>query len=59
VAAVGCLEDAVDVLKMVKEARLEGRAILYPHVRRLPLRPVEHWCGEDEKRFLSENLRPG
>jgi threonine dehydrogenase-like Zn-dependent dehydrogenase len=58
VAAVGGLEDAVDVLKSVKDARLEGRAILYPHVRRLPVRAVDRWSGDDEKSFLEENLRP-
>lgn len=58
VAAVGCLEDAVEVLKMVKDARLEGRAILYPHALRLPLRAVEGWSGDDERRFLNENVRP-
>jgi L-iditol 2-dehydrogenase len=56
VAAVGCLEDAVEVLKMVKDSRLEGRAILYPHVQRVPLQHVTGWSAADERGFLTQHL---
>lgn len=56
VAAVGSLDNAVEVLKMIKETRIDGKAILYPHIRPTPLRFVEHWGVEDEKTLLAERL---
>ncbi|MCD6394450.1 MAG: hypothetical protein J7M40_13190, partial [Planctomycetes bacterium] len=58
VAAVGSLDNAVDVLKMIKETKIDGKAILYPHIRQTPLRMVEHWDRGSEREFLDERL-PG
>jgi threonine dehydrogenase-like Zn-dependent dehydrogenase len=54
VAAVGSLDNAVTVLNMIKEGKMDGKAILYPHIRSMPLRPVEYWSGADEKKLLKE-----
>jgi len=56
VAAVGSLDNAVDVLKMIKEAKVDGKAILYPHVKKTPLKSIEHWDKAKEIDFLNENL---
>ena len=56
VAAVGSLDNAIDVLKMIKETKIDGKAILYPHIRQTPLRQVEHWDKLAEREFLDERL---
>ncbi len=54
VAAVGSLDNAPAVLEMIKAGEISGKAILYPQVRPTPLRMVDSWSAEDEKRFLAE-----
>ncbi len=56
VAAVGSLDNAIDVLKMIKETRIDGKAILYPHIGQMPLQEVEHWDKESEREFLDGRL---
>ncbi len=56
VAAVGSLDNAVDVLKMIKEKRIDGKAMLYPHVKKTPLEMVDGWNKEKEIAFLNERL---
>ena len=56
VAAVGSLDNAIDVLKMIKETKIDGKAILYPHIKHTLLQRVEHWDKQNEIRFLNENL---
>jgi threonine dehydrogenase-like Zn-dependent dehydrogenase len=56
VAAVGSLDNAIDVLKMIKETRIDGKAILYPHIKQTPLQMVEYWDKEKEREFLNQNL---
>ena len=56
VAAVGSLDNAIDVLKMIKETRIDGKAILYPHIRQTPLRIVDGWDQDKETAFLNERL---
>jgi D-arabinose 1-dehydrogenase-like Zn-dependent alcohol dehydrogenase len=56
VAAVGSLDNAIDVLKMIKETRIDGKAILYPHIRQTPLQEVEDWDKESECEFLDKRL---
>lgn len=57
VAAVGSLDNAIDVLKMIKETRIDGKAILYPHVKQTPLKFVEYWDKQQEMEFLNSNLK--
>jgi L-iditol 2-dehydrogenase len=54
VAAVGSLDDAIEVLRLIRETKMDGKAILYPRVRPTPLRFVERWSGADEEAFLAE-----
>ncbi len=54
VAAVGSLENAPAVLEMIKAGEISGKAILYPQIRPTPLRMVESWSAEEERRFLAE-----
>lgn len=56
VAAVGSLDNAIDVLKMIKETKIDGKAILYPHINKKPLQMVDYWDRSKEIDFLNENL---
>jgi len=57
VAAVGSLDNAIDVLKMIKETRIDGKAILYPHIKQTPLQMVNHWDQSKEIELLNQKLR--
>jgi threonine dehydrogenase-like Zn-dependent dehydrogenase len=57
VAGVGSLDNAVKVLRMIQETRIDGKAILYPHIGKKPLVRVEHWDKEQEMELLRGNLR--
>jgi len=52
VAAVGSLDNAIDVLRMIEQTSIDGKAILYPHLPRTPLRAVEHWDAGQERALL-------
>lgn len=56
VAAVGSLDHAIDVLKMIKETKIDGKAILYPHSKPTPLQMVEYWDKQSEINFLNQHL---
>ncbi len=56
VAAAGSLDNAVKILKMIKEGGIQGKAILYPHIKGSRLEMVDRWSNEQEKDFLEENL---
>ena len=56
VAAVGSLDNAIEVLKMIKETKIDGKAILYPHIKQTLLRRVDYWDKEKEADFLNERL---
>jgi len=56
VAGVGSLENAVDVLKMIEKNEVQGKVILYPHIRPASLAMVERWSKGDEERYLEEHL---
>lgn len=56
VAAVGSLDNAIDVLRMIQEMKIDGKAILYPHIRQTPLQFVEYWDQEKEIAFLNQHL---
>jgi threonine dehydrogenase-like Zn-dependent dehydrogenase len=57
VAAVGSLDNAVDVLKMIKETKIDGKAILYPHIKKTPLTMVDYWNKEKEVKLLNDRLQ--
>jgi threonine dehydrogenase-like Zn-dependent dehydrogenase len=56
VAAVGSLDNAIDVLKMIKETKIDGKAILYPHIKQTPLEMVNSWDKQKEINFLNRRL---
>jgi L-iditol 2-dehydrogenase len=56
VAAVGSLDNAIDVLKMIKETKIDGKAILYPHIRKTPLQRVDYWDKKQEIELLNKCL---
>ncbi|MBE0534639.1 MAG: zinc-binding dehydrogenase, partial [Phycisphaerae bacterium] len=56
VAAVGSLDNALDVLKMIKETKIDGKAILYPHIGQTALERVSYWDRHAEKAFLEKHL---
>ncbi len=56
VAAVGSIDNAVKVLNMIKNNQIQGKAILYPHIKQTDLKMVDHWDREKENKFLEENL---
>lgn len=56
VGAVGSLDNAVDVLEMIKEGRIDGKAILYPHIQQTPLRMVKYWDRHKEQQLLDERM---
>ena len=59
VAAVGSLDNAIDVLKMIAETKIDGKAILYPHISHVPLQTVDNWNGRKEQAFLETHLTTG
>lgn len=59
VAAVGSLDNAVDVLRHIEAGRIDGKAILYPHIRPTPLRWVSYWDRQQEQALLAERSAGG
>lgn len=57
VFGIGGLEHVSEVLKMIKENKVDGKVIVYPHANIDQLTAVEHWDKEKEESFLNENLR--
>jgi L-iditol 2-dehydrogenase len=55
VAAVGGLDAAEELVEAVREQRLEGKGLIYPHAR-AALAQVERWGAEQEDGFLEERL---
>jgi len=56
VAAVGSIDNAPKVLKMIKDNQIQGKAILYPHIKHTDLKMVDYWDKESENIFLEDNL---
>ncbi len=54
VAATGSLDCAIEVLNMIKNSEIDGKAILYPHMRKTPLARVAHWDAAKERQLLEE-----
>jgi threonine dehydrogenase-like Zn-dependent dehydrogenase len=56
VAAIGSLDNAIDVLKLIRETKIDGKAILYPHIRKTPLQNVRYWNKTQEIELLNQRL---
>jgi len=57
VAAVGSIDNTIKVLQMIDNKQIQGKAILYPHIRQTDLKFVDYWDSEKEREFLEENLK--
>jgi len=57
VAAVGSIDNAPKVLQMIKNNEIQGKAILYPHIKQMNLKMVDYWDEEKENKFLDEYLK--
>ncbi|MBN2455005.1 MAG: zinc-binding dehydrogenase [Sedimentisphaerales bacterium] len=57
VAGVGSLDNAIDVLKMIKETKIDAKAILYPHIKHTPLQMVDYWDKDREIKFINERMQ--
>jgi len=53
VATIGSLDHAIDVLKMIKNTQIDGKAILYPHIQLTELQWVDHWDKNKEHDLLN------
>jgi threonine dehydrogenase-like Zn-dependent dehydrogenase len=51
---IGDLDHAPELLQMAREARVQGKAIVYPHRRTGSIRDVERWSAEDERRYFAQ-----
>ncbi|MDD5457906.1 MAG: zinc-binding dehydrogenase [Phycisphaerae bacterium] len=56
IAAIGSLDNAIDVLKLIRETKIDGKAILYPHVKKTPLQIIDYWDKDKEIEFLNDRL---
>ncbi len=56
VAAVGSLDNAIDVLRLIKETKIDGKAILYPHIQPTPLQWTDTWNKQQEIDLLENRL---
>ena len=52
VSAVGGMEAALDLMHEVRNRRLEGKGVIYPH-KSGSLCPVDRWSAEQEERYLA------
>lgn len=57
VYGIGALKHAPQVLQMIQENKVEGKAILYPHAEVYHLQVVDHWDAKKEEQFLEANLQ--
>ncbi|MBU4292544.1 MAG: alcohol dehydrogenase catalytic domain-containing protein [Actinobacteria bacterium] len=57
VAAVGSIDNSIKVLNMIKNNQIQGKAILYPHIKQMDLKMVNYWSKEKENKFLEKNLK--
>jgi len=55
VYGVGGLEHTVEILKRMSRERVNGRAIVYPHVKGIDFRQVDYWDADQERELLRES----
>jgi threonine dehydrogenase-like Zn-dependent dehydrogenase len=56
VYGIGSLEHAPQILKMIGENRVDGKAILYPHAAVMDFQIVKHWDKNREQEHLERWL---
>jgi len=52
IARIGDLDHAKEFLEMVRNQRIDGKAVVYPHRRIDRILAVSSWSGEDERNHL-------
>jgi threonine dehydrogenase-like Zn-dependent dehydrogenase len=52
---VGSLDQLPHALEMVKNTETDGKIVLYPHIRPIPLTPARGWTAKTETSFLAAN----
>lgn len=57
VFGIGGLQHGPKVLKMIKESKVEGKVILYPHANVDEIQYVDYWDAEYERDFLEQKLK--
>jgi L-sorbose 1-phosphate reductase len=53
IAHVGDLQHAPELLRMAREGRVEGKAVVYPHRRSDSIVTVPRWSADDERSYLA------
>jgi len=51
ITRIGDLEHAPELLTMIRDRTLDGKAVVYPHRRTDAILAVDAWAAEDERRF--------
>jgi threonine dehydrogenase-like Zn-dependent dehydrogenase len=57
VFGIAGLQHVPEVLRMIKEHKVEGKVIVYPHANIERLTVVDHWDGKQEEQFLEKSLQ--
>ena len=52
ISRIGDLDHAVEFLQMVKDQRIDGKAVVYPHRRSDEILAVSSWSSKDERMYL-------
>ncbi|MBN1360611.1 MAG: zinc-binding dehydrogenase, partial [Sedimentisphaerales bacterium] len=55
ITRIADLEHAIEILAEIRDRRIDGKAVIYPHRRTAQMQSVPSWAGEDEKRYLKED----
>ena len=50
------LNHAIEFLKFVKEKKIDGKAIVYPHMHSTEIKIVNKWSTEDELKYLNSSI---
>lgn len=53
ITRIGDLEHTPELLTMVKNQTIDGKAVVYPHRRSEEIMTVDQWTSEDEKSYLT------
>ena len=54
ITRIGDLEHAPAFLELIRERKLDGKAVVYPHRRCRDIVAVDGWSAEDERAYLAE-----
>jgi threonine dehydrogenase-like Zn-dependent dehydrogenase len=52
ISRVGDLDHAIEFLEMVKQQRIDGKAVVYPHRHSKEILSVPSWSPQDERAYL-------